>query len=59
MYIGDPSWDALVAATLDPVRPELSCDDPINIQYTSGTTGFPKGATPTTTSSTTATSWVS
>ena len=24
---------------------QLSCNDPINIQFTSGTTGFPKGAT--------------
>jgi fatty-acyl-CoA synthase len=30
-------------AVLDAI--ELSADDPINIQYTSGTTGFPKGAT--------------
>jgi fatty-acyl-CoA synthase len=35
---GAPSSLAERAATLTP-------DDPINIQYTSGTTGFPKGAT--------------
>jgi fatty-acyl-CoA synthase len=52
VYIGDPSWDALVAAGAHlpddqpgAVETSLSCDDPINIQYTSGTTGFPKGAT--------------
>lgn len=52
VYIGDPTWDALVEAgahvpvgQLAERGAELSCDDPVNIQYTSGTTGFPKGAT--------------
>ncbi|QDY79704.1 AMP-binding protein [Streptomyces qinzhouensis] len=51
-YIGDASWDALLAAAegvpdeaLAHREAALSCDDPVNIQYTSGTTGFPKGAT--------------
>ncbi|MFF9867600.1 AMP-binding protein [Streptomyces sp. NPDC013953] len=49
-HIGDASWDALTARTateeeLAARERELSCDDPVNIQYTSGTTGFPKGAT--------------
>ena len=32
-------------AALEERRAKLRPDDPINIQYTSGTTGFPKGAT--------------
>ncbi|WP_327233736.1 AMP-binding protein [Streptomyces sp. NBC_01317] len=51
-YIGDPSWAELLAyaenvtaVQIASREAELSCDDAINIQYTSGTTGFPKGAT--------------
>ncbi|MFC8919154.1 AMP-binding protein [Streptomyces sp. NPDC057116] len=49
-YIADPSWEELLAGTvpdgeLASREAQLSCDDPVNIQYTSGTTGFPKGAT--------------
>ncbi|MFJ2576835.1 AMP-binding protein [Kitasatospora aureofaciens] len=52
VLLGSPAWDALLAVgrQADPAhlcarQAELSPDDPINIQYTSGTTGFPKGAT--------------
>jgi fatty-acyl-CoA synthase len=43
--------DVLVSATdadhrqLRDIGQQLKCEDPINIQFTSGTTGFPKGAT--------------
>jgi fatty-acyl-CoA synthase len=33
------------ARALAEIGARLSCEDPINIQFTSGTTGFPKGAT--------------
>ncbi len=50
VIIGSPEWHSLVqrGRQADPSaleRTALDTDDPINIQYTSGTTGFPKGAT--------------
>jgi fatty-acyl-CoA synthase len=61
VYLGSAEWDALMAAPrpseggagmrvgeADPLAAReaaLAFDDAINIQYTSGTTGFPKGAT--------------
>jgi fatty-acyl-CoA synthase len=40
-----PEWEALAGADADAELPDCQFDDAINIQYTSGTTGFPKGAT--------------
>jgi fatty-acyl-CoA synthase len=37
--------DAVSPDQLEERQATLSADDPINLQYTSGTTGFPKGAT--------------
>lgn len=49
---GMMSWQSVLSGAhvvsneqLEEVSKELQFDDPINIQYTSGTTGFPKGAT--------------
>lgn len=51
-YLGTESWSALLATAgqitteqREAVSAGLDHNDPINIQYTSGTTGYPKGAT--------------
>jgi fatty-acyl-CoA synthase len=52
VFLGTSDWDDVVAAGDSVSQDELMAradtlqpGDPINIQYTSGTTGFPKGAT--------------
>jgi fatty-acyl-CoA synthase len=52
VYLGEPSWDRVISlgetiqvGQVRQIAASLDIDDPINIQYTSGTTGFPKGAT--------------
>jgi fatty-acyl-CoA synthase len=57
VYFWTPEWDELAAgrspadgsagdpAEVEAIATALDPDDAINIQYTSGTTGFPKGAT--------------
>jgi fatty-acyl-CoA synthase len=46
VFFDSPEWEALAAGLdADVELPALDFNDPINIQYTSGTTGFPKGAT--------------
>lgn len=52
IYFDSPQWQALLVEPTPDARADvtqrgssLSATDAINIQYTSGTTGFPKGAT--------------
>ena len=43
VWLGEPSWDAMIAGGRDFPRDTATTHDVANIQYTSGTTGSPKG----------------
>ena len=43
VYLGEDSWDEMLAHGLDVPPTKITSHDIFNIQYTSGTTGFPKG----------------
>jgi fatty-acyl-CoA synthase len=52
VFLDSPEWEALLAdaatvtsQAVESIARRLAPTDPINIQYTSGTTGYPKGAT--------------
>ncbi|HTU87049.1 MAG TPA: AMP-binding protein [Solirubrobacteraceae bacterium] len=50
VFFDTPDWEEVASGAgfsgdLHALAEQLDFDDPINIQYTSGTTGFPKGAT--------------
>ncbi len=43
VYFGSESWDRMLTSNGRPAEDAVHCDDVASIQYTSGTTGSPKG----------------